>query len=296
MPTKHRGKNHGFTKVENPEKVQEEILMPSTLETVDRSLYEWIDEKLNIFATTNKGWKKVPVLWVAGERSNYRRKRQLHNKNGIVILPAITIERTSMEKNPSRRASVYSLIQNINDEKGGAVTIARRINQEKTSNFATADAFRKKGSTSTQDRNRKRKNKKVVYETITVPVPMYVDMTYGVTIQTEYQQQMNEILTPFINKPGADNYFALKKDGHIFEAWVDPSYSTENNVASLQEELRSYQTTINIKVLGYTIGSGKNDAQPKIVKRENAVEGKIGRERVIVGDSPELTDDGFYKP
>ena len=64
MPAKK--KNYVFTKVENPSRVKEEILMPSTLETVDRSLFEWVDEKLNIFATTNKGWKKVPVVWVSG--------------------------------------------------------------------------------------------------------------------------------------------------------------------------------------------------------------------------------------
>jgi len=294
MPAKK--KNYGFTKVDNPSRVKEEILMPSTLETVDRSLFEWVDEKLNIFATTNKGWKKVPVVWVAGERASYRKKILHRDDNGVVILPAITIERTSMDKNPSNRSTVFSLLENVNDEKGGAVTIARRINQEKTSNFATADAFRKRGSTATQDRNRKRKNKKVVYETITVPVPMYVEMKYDISIQTEYQQQMNEIMLPFINQPGANNYFVLRKDGHMFEAFVDPSYNIENNVTNLQEELRSYQTAISIKVLGYTIGAGKNDERPKIVKRENAVEVKIGRERVVLGDSPELTEDGFYKP
>jgi hypothetical protein len=296
MPANYRDKKYNFTKVDNPENVQEEIFMPSTLETIDRSLFEWVDENLNIFSTTNKGWKKVPVLWVSGERSSYRKKRLLYDDNGVVILPAITLERGEVEKNPSKRSSIFSLIQNIKDEKGGAVTIARRINQEKTSNFATADAFRKRGFTTTQDRNRKRKNKKVVYETITVPVPMYLEISYNIMIQSEYQQQMNEILLPFINQPGADNYFLLKKDGHTFEAFVDPVYSIENNVSNLQDELRSYQTNISIRVLGYTIGADKNDAQPKIVKRENAVEVKMGRERVIVGDSPELTEDGFYKP
>ena len=44
-------------------------IMPSTLETIDRAFYEWVDESLNIFSSTNTGWKKVPLTWVSAERS-----------------------------------------------------------------------------------------------------------------------------------------------------------------------------------------------------------------------------------
>ena len=52
----------------------------------------------------------------------------------------------------------------------------------------------------------------------------------------------------------------------------------------------------SIEVLGYIIGEGANQERPKIVIRENAVEIKIPRERVILGDIPQHIDDrGFYK-
>jgi hypothetical protein len=57
-----------------------------------------------------------------------------------------------------------------------------------------------------------------------------------------------------------------------------------------------YQADINIKVLGYIIGEDKNQEQPKIVIRENAVEAKMPRERVMTGDEPEHIDKrGFYR-
>ena len=46
-----------------------------------------------------------------------------------------------------------------------------------------------------------------------------------------------------------------------------------------------YSNTTNLTP--YTIGGDKNEAQPKIVRRENAVEIKLPREHVIFGDIPE---------
>ena len=66
---------------------------PSTLETIDYSVYDWVDQQMNIFCTTNKGFKKVPVVWVAGERvSQVKNNKDLRDKNGALIFPIITIE------------------------------------------------------------------------------------------------------------------------------------------------------------------------------------------------------------
>ena len=43
-------------------------LMPSTLETIDTAFYDWVNETLDISATSNRGWNKVPLIWVSAER------------------------------------------------------------------------------------------------------------------------------------------------------------------------------------------------------------------------------------
>ena len=141
-----------------------------------------------------------------------------------------------------------------------------------------------------------KKNKKVVYETITIPVPVYVQAMYSVNLYAEYQQQMNEMLTPFITKPGTINAFVLRPDGHFYEGFIQSDFVQTNNSSNLGNSERTYQTTIPIKILGYLIGGGKNEERPKIVRRESAVEVKIPRERVIFGDINEfLKENGFYR-
>ena len=42
-------------------RVQEIIMMPSTLETIDYAFYDFVNEKLNLSTTTNEGFKKVQL-------------------------------------------------------------------------------------------------------------------------------------------------------------------------------------------------------------------------------------------
>ena len=287
MPTRHK-----YTGIDDPSVVEERIITPSTLETIDTALYEYVDQKLNIYSTTNKGWKKAEVVWISAERAHQlKNRKQLRDMSGSIILPVITVERSSVVKDPSRKGIFYGHVPPVSDEKGGSITIAKRINQDKTKNFANADAFRSKGQNTFPT-----KIKKVVYQSISIPMPVYVDITYAVTLRTEYQQQMNEMVTPFITKTGGVNYFLLKKDDHRYESFIQQDFSQENNVSALESDERTYITKVEIKVLGYLIGEGKNQEQPKVVIRENAVEVKMPRERVILGDIPEHVDKrGFYR-
>ena len=90
--------------------------------------------------------------------------------------------------------------------------------------------------------------------------------------------------------------FRIEQDGHKFEAFIDGNLSNNSNVSSMGMKQRNYETMINFKVLGYLIGDGDNQEQPNIVHRQNAVEVKIPRERVIFGDVQDFLDNsGFYK-
>ena len=45
-----------------------------------------------------------------------------------------------------------------------------------------------------------------------------------------------------------------------------------------------------MEVNGYLIGDGKNQVQPRVVRRENAVQIRFARERIIVQD-----EDGEFR-
>ena len=109
-------------------------------------------------------------------------------------------------------------------------------------------------------------------------------MTYSITLRSEYQQQMNSMLAPFITRTGQINSFVFTKDNHRYEAFIQQDFTQNNNLANLAEEERMFSSKIDVKVLGYLMGDGDNDATPKIVVKETIVEVKLIRERSIVGD------------
>ena len=270
---------------------------PSTLETVDYAIYNWLNDELDLHTTTQDGFEKVPVIWASAERAfQVKRDDDLRDRDGALILPLITIERTDVAKDLTKKGAIWANIPPVKDAQGGVYTVARRIKQDKTANFVNADAWRKNSGAGTNQRTFPINSNKVVYETITMPIPVYLDITYSITIRTEYQEQMNDLVTPFMTRTGGVNYFLMEQDGHNYESFIQSEFAQDNNVSSMEAEYRKYETKVDIKTLGYVIGEGKNQEQPKIVDRENAVEIKFPREKVIMGDIPRHIDKrGFYK-
>jgi len=283
-----------------PLRTKEISIMPSTIETIDKAFFRWIDEELNIFSTTNKGWKKVPLIWVSAERAyQIKSDKDLRDSNGVLKLPLMTVERTSIVKDPASKGVAWAHLPPRNDAKGGAITIARTINQEKTSNFLNADAARKRGAIGRPtvghgQQNFRETSDKIVYNTISTQMPTYVNVMYSVGIKTEYQQQVNEILTPFITKTGQIDNFFIHEEGHKFEGFIEGNFGQGANVANLGQDERTYNTKIDVKILGYLIGEATNAERPKVVMRENAVEFKFPRERALTQD--ELETFGHPRP
>jgi hypothetical protein len=262
---------------------------PSRIEDIDFAMYNYLNDSLDIHCDTNKGFKKVPVLFSTQERAHMIKINKDIRKKGTLIYPLISLERTSVSKDPGNRGIYHGNVPGINDEKGGSITVARRVNQSKTSLRANADSIRR--SLSGADKFRKtfpRENSKVVYEVISIPQPVYIDVSYTVSITTEYVQQMNQILAPIITDRGAINSFFISHEGNRYEAFVDASFSLANNAASLGEDERLFKTDVTINVLGYIIGGDKNQDKPNIVIRESAAEIVFQNERALLEEEVEF--------
>ena len=263
---------------------------PSTIENIDTGIYEWVND-LNLSTTTNSGFKKTPVVWLGTERAfQIKSNKELRDDVGKLKLPLITVNRDSINKDPQFKGSFQSHMFENPDYKGGTITIKRKIKQDKTRNFANADAARvQKG-----DETRRGNNTKIVYEHLTIPIPVYVTMMYTIVLRSEYQQQMNDLVTPFITTTGQINSFVFDNGGWSYEAFIEPDFAETKNANDLGEEERMFETKIQVKVLGYLIGEGINRVKPKYSTRENRAEIRITRERVIVGDKrPWINNDDF---
>lgn len=262
-------------------------MLESNIENIDYSITSWLKTDLNLFATTNEGRKKVEVLWQTPERAfQVKNDKDLRDDSGALKLPLMSVQRTGITKDPNRKgayqAHIYSDKRN---GRAGRLTLARRIVKDKTRNFAVASGTRT-NTTAALQRHYPRINKKIVIQTLSIPIPVYVTVDYKITIKTEYQQQMNELLTPFVTRTGQINSFVMRRNGHLYEAFIEQNFASNDNVASLNEDIRMFSTDINIKVLGYLIGEGDNDDRKIVRIDENVVELTFPRESVpLPGES-----------
>jgi len=275
-------------------KLSEIGMLASTLETIDYAITEWLTDDLKLSATTNEGWKKVPVLWQSPERTfQVKNDKDLRDGKGALNLPLISIERTTVTKDPSRKGGFQA--QRYSDDlngRTGRMVLAKRIVQDKTRNFAVVENTRRSNYTGagTPQKHYPRTNKKIVIQTLTITIPVYVNIEYKISLKTEYQQQMNQLVAPFIARTGQINSFVMKRDGHIYEAFIDQGYAQSNNVGNLGEDSRMFTTDITIRVLGYLIGEGENDDRPIVRVDENIVEITYPMEGIVKED-----EEGFFQ-
>ena len=261
----------------------------STIETIDKSVLNYL-ESLNLFTTTNKGWKEVPIVWATSERSFLSKKdREQKDNLGALIFPVISIRRVSLKKDLKSPGVYQGNLPENPDEQGGSLNVGRVIYQEKTSKFANADSYRLNGQT-----NYPRRNSKVVYRTVTAPMPVNVEVMYEITLRTEYQQQINELVLPFITKPGTINFVRLSEGIHKYEGFIQSDYQSQDNLNDYSTQERKFETKINLRVVGYLVGQSDNREKPHFAIRENAVEVKIPRERISLQEVPEHEYGQYY--
>jgi hypothetical protein len=261
----------------------------STIETIDRSVFNFVSD-LQLQVMTNKGFKPVPVIWGSAERAfQSKNNKEIRDSQGLLVLPIISIRRSSFDKSRAASGIFQGNVPEVADGQGGALNIDRVLYQKKTMQFANADAQKLYGQ-----KNYPSPNPKIVYKTISVPMPVNVDVTYEITLRTEYQQQMNDLITPFATRPGTVNFVRLTEANHKYEGFIQENYASSDNLSDFSSEERKFETKISIKVIGYIVGEGKNRDRPSYTLRENAVEIKIPRERISLAEIPEHEFGAYY--
>lgn len=257
-----------------PEKLYFE---PSDIENIDKSVLDYV-KGLKLRTRTNEGFNEVPVVWATSERSYISKgDKNLRDKQGMLKLPIISIRRTGFSKPLASKGAFQGNVPENPDSKGGSLVVARVVNQEKTNNFASADNKKMNGQESFP-----RNNQKIVYQTVYAPMPVNVELTYEIILRTEYQQQMNELMLPFVTTPGTINFVRLESNGHKYEGFLQDQFGSADNLSNYTSEERKFETSISLRVVGYLVGQGDNRDKPHFSIRENAVEVKIPRESVVI--------------
>ena len=257
---------------------------PSGIEETDRALFDLFDKRLSFQVKIKDQSTKVPVVFSTGERfALTRRKKSIRDRNNALILPIISIHRTSIDTSPSQGG--YGTAISFRDQQSYVVRkrldpkdrnyqkiinklgIKNQKNVSSRANFARSDIFpgniaksgylasrRNLNNLSLEDdpkgnllRNDIGNN---IFEIITLPYPTFMMISYEVIFWTQYMQQMNQMIEIlFSQHDGQDHAFQIEsKSGHKYTAFIKSPLANQDNFAEFANDERviKYSFTINI--------------------------------------------------
>lgn len=145
-----------------------------TIETVDRAVRDWFDRTVDArVQTPQRELQKVPVVFSSGERWAVGRTRQaFRDDNGVLILPIISVRRTSLNPDPTKLA-LGTQVERLQL----AVRVDPDTNQVQNNEIGKL----------------RPREYPPVYDVYTVPFPDRVIASYQLVVQAQFIGQMNDI-------------------------------------------------------------------------------------------------------
>jgi hypothetical protein len=242
------------------------------IEDVDAAMHGLFDKEIpfqtyqiNTSYEKEINLKKPFVILATGERfALAKRLKPFRDRNGVLLLPAISLRRTGIE-------------QNSGDTFVGELTIKRRldesdkdyqslINRLLLNNTPTPpDTLRQSKGENAKDPSivegmllddkTKRLRADHIYEIIAIPFPQFFTATYEIVFWTNYTQHMNYLIETFLASqitPGKGFYLKTEK-GYWFAATVDAGLNAQDNFDDITDAERLIKYSFNITVRGYLL-------------------------------------------
>lgn len=208
--------------------------------------------------------KKPFVIFATGERfALAKRLKPFRDRNGLLLLPAISIRRTTIE-------------QQGGDVFLGEMTIKRRLDESDGDYQKLINRLALKNVDSLPDTTRSNRGKDKnlqsiregmllddrgplksdhIYEIISIPFPQFFTATYDVVFWTSYTQHMNYMIETLLSSqivPGKGFYLKTDK-GYWFNASIDNSLSAQDNGDDVTDAERLIKYNFKITVRGFLL-------------------------------------------
>lgn len=261
--------------------------------------------------------RKVPVIFASAEKwALAKKQRGIRDKTGSLILPLITIIRTTVQQTPNDDIAG----RGINQQTGEMIiargfsrldrnhqSLVNKLGIKSQKNIAVSPGDASIDQLST-DRNigeltndptfaeggvLASNNRNNVFETLAIPTPQFYTSMFEVTFWAQYQLQLNQMLERLISSflPQAQSWKLNTKTGYWFIASVDGNvYNSETNVDDMSGEERMLKYKFSIKVPAYILAP-KTPGSSIPVKRY--VSSPIVSFDIDVGTGVEGDDDPF---
>jgi len=297
----------------------------SGIEETDRALFDLFDGRLSFQVKVKDQSTKVPVVFSTGERfALTRRKKAIRDRNNAIILPIISIHRTSVDTSPGQ--SGYGTPISFRDQQSYVVRkrldprdrdyqrivnklgLKNQHNVADRANFEKSDIF--PGNVVKSGRLASRRNLNNlsltddpkgnllrneigdnIFEIITLPYPTFMAITYEITFWTQYMQQMNQMIEILFSQfDGQDHAFQMEsKTGHKYVAYVKSPMNSEDNFADFSSDERVIKYTFNMIVPSYLLAPRHDGQRLPFRKFVSAPQIEFG---YIQSSTQVITEDG----
>jgi hypothetical protein len=263
------GKRYGRDKIDlgyEGSAVPEDLVIPSVgLEDVDRALFNLFDKDLPLIYRQKDGsTKKVPIIFATGERfAITRRKQPLRDKNGALILPLITIQRSGVAQEAQKIIEMGDI---------GTIDVKRRLSEDdpiyqrviNSLGLESVGAPTTGSRRDSLDRPGRMAGGRLlepnlgagIYETISIPVPKFFTASYEITLWTQFMQHSNEILTTILSgyhNVRARSYRLETDSGYWFNATFDPDVSSETTFDNMSDDERAIKHTLKASIPAFIV-------------------------------------------
>jgi len=250
------------------------LLPPCGIEDADVALFQLFNKDIGftvrlVEASSKKIQVKKPfVIFATGERfAIAKRLRPPRDRNNALMLPAISIRRTSIEQTADDITG-----RGINQFTGDLV-IKRRlagedrdyqnlINRLGLQNLGGATSTMRDTGENSNDISVKqgglletRVSNNNVWEIITIPQPQFFTAVYEVVFWTSFSQHMNYMIETYISSflPNDRTHKLVTDKGYWFIAHTDETFPNQENIDDFTEDERILRYSMNIKVKGYIL-------------------------------------------
>jgi len=227
----------------------------NTIYDIDKAFFEYFNTSLNLQVRNQNEVKKVPVIFAGGERFALTKSdRPIRDRAGAIIVPIVVLKRTQVEYRPEPALAFGA--------DPGEFVIRRRIHKSDRQYQKLINRFDIKNGDGIETRRNTDDMLNLegalgnplsdnVYETIVVPTPDFLTLTYEVTMWTNYVQEMNQLLERILGSfdLGILCRTRIETDkGYWFVAHFDTAMSSQDNFDNYtgEERLVKYSTTVTI--------------------------------------------------
>lgn len=266
------------------EATSEFVIPPLGLEDIDAGLFSLFDKELqpSVGGTDSTDLKKVPVLFAGGEKwAMIKNNRPLRDKSGALILPLITISRTSFAQASSedvtnrginQRTGEIVIRKKLDKSDRGYQNIINKIFLRHQNNLAVDSANADAGQLTTLRQlgelqedptvedggfllSDRRNN---ITETLVVPSPQFITVNYDVIVWTQYTHHMNQIMEHIVSSflPQIQGWRLDTPKGYWFIARVaEEMFNYETNFEDMSQSERIIKSKFSVKVPAYIFAS-----------------------------------------